>query len=41
MSLGKDEDEVISKAVQKLYTTVYPRARQGVLALREAGPDEL
>jgi hypothetical protein len=38
--VAQDEDEVISKAVQKLYTTVYPRARQGVLNLREAGPDE-
>jgi hypothetical protein len=38
--VAQDEDEVISKAVQKLYTTVYPRARQGVIALHEAGPDE-
>ena len=39
--VAQDEDEVISKAVQKLYTTVYPSARQGVITLREAGPDEL
>ena len=38
--VAEDEDEVIAKAVQKLYTTVYPRARQGVIALHETGADE-
>ena len=38
--VAQDEDEVISKAVRKLYTTVYPRARQGVIVLHEAGADE-
>ena len=38
--VAQDEDEVISKAVRKLYTTVYPRARQEVIALHEAAPDE-